>query len=232
MSRYAIYYAPAARDPLWAFGSSVLGYDAARGVRMEFPDHPLLRRAPLEDWTAEPRQYGFHATLKPPFALAPGASEAALIDAARDFAGTQTPFDAGLLRVASIGAFVALTPAGPAPELCRLADACVEAFDRFRAPPSAAERARRLQSPLTPRQIENLERWGYPYVFADFRFHMTLSGSLQPEDRERFAAAMAELYGPLARPLVVDCVALFRQAEAGGAFVVQERFEFAKRASG
>lgn len=227
MSRYAIYYAPAARDSLWTFGSSAIGYDAASGARLSFPKHPLLRDAPLEAWTAEPRKYGFHATLKPPFALAPGASESALVEAIGDFAGRQAPFAAGALNVAPIGAFVALTPAGPAPELSRLADACVEAFDRFRAPPSAAERARRLQSPLTARQIENLDRWGYPYVFADFRFHMTLSGPLQRGDRQHFAAAMAELYAPLAHPLVVDAIALFAQPEASSAFVLKRRFEFA-----
>jgi 2'-5' RNA ligase len=199
VSRYAIYYAPAARDSLWTFGSSAIGYDAASGARLSFPKHPLLRDAPLEAWTAEPRKYGFHATLKPPFALAPGASESALVEAIGDFAGRQAPFAAGALNVAPIGAFVALTPAGPAPELSRLADACVEAFDR----------------------------WGYPYVFADFRFHMTLSGPLQRGDRQHFAAAMAELYAPLAHPLVVDAIALFAQPEASSAFVLKRRFEFA-----
>ena len=228
MTRYAIYYAPAPSSRLWTFGSSLLGYDAATGARVDFPDAPLLRGAPLETWTAEPRKYGFHATLKPPFALAPDARATALTQALRDFVATQAPFDAGPLRIAAIGAFVALTPAGPAPALSRLADACVEAFDRFRAPASDAERARRLQSRLTARQIENLDRWGYPYVFADFRFHMTLSGPLPERDRDRFAAAAAELYAPLAHPLVVDGVALFRQAEASGPFVILERFAFAE----
>ena len=91
MTRYAIYYAPAASDPLWAFGSSVLGYDAARGARVAFPDHQALRAAPLEAWTAEPRKYGFHATLKPPFALAAGVDEAALVAAMRAFAAAQAP---------------------------------------------------------------------------------------------------------------------------------------------
>ena len=230
VTRYAIYYAPAANDPLWAFGSSVLGYDAASGARVDFPDHPALRSAPLEAWTAEPRKYGFHATLKPPFALAPGADEGELVAAVREFAATQAPFDAGPPRVAAIGAFVALKPAGPAPGLSRLADACVETFDRFRAPASAAERARRLQSPLTPSQIENLDRWGYPYVFADFRFHMTLSGPLHEEDRALFSAAMRELYAPYAGPLVVDGIALFKQADSSSAFTILERFAFAKTA--
>lgn len=228
MTRYAIYFAPSSHEPLWIFGSSVLGYDAATAARMAFPDHPLLQGAPLEAWTAEPRKYGFHATLKPPFSLASGSDEGGLIDAARDFATAQTSFDAGALRVAPIGAFVALKTAAPAPGLSRLANSCVEAFDRFRAPASPAERARRLQSPLTASQIENLDRWGYPYVFADFRFHMTLSGPLHEEDRELFAAAMSELYAPLARPLLVDGIALFRQSEEANSFAILERFEFAK----
>jgi putative phosphonate metabolism protein len=228
VTRYAIYYAPAAHDPLWTFGSSVLGYDAARAARVSFADHPLLRGKPLEAWTTEPRKYGFHATLKPPFELAQDAGEPALIEAVRAFAAEQAPFDALPLRIASIGAFVALTPAAAAPELSRLADSCVETFDRFRAAAGADERARRLQSPLTPRQIENLDRWGYPYVFADFRFHMTLSGPLHLDDRELFAAAMRDLYAPVARPLVVDGIALFRQADMASAFAILERFEFAR----
>jgi putative phosphonate metabolism protein len=228
MKRYAIYFAPRASDPLWAFGCSALGYDAASGLRIDFADHPLLRGAPLEAWTAEARKYGFHATLKPPFALAGGASEAALVAAARDFAAAQTPFQTEPLRVAAIGAFVALIMTGRAPALSRLADACIEAFDRFRAPTSAPERARRLQSKLTPRQIEHLDRWGYPYVFEDFRFHMTLSGPLAEADRARYLAAMSGLYAPLARALVVDGIALFGQKDEGP-FVLMERFDFGKR---
>jgi len=222
--RYAVYYAPAAGDPLWRFGCAAVGRDALRGARVDFPDHRLLRGAPLEAWTAAPRRYGFHATLKPPFALAEGAGEAALVAATRAFAANQAPFEAGRLRVATIGAFVALTPAAPAPGLARLAGECVAAFDAFRAPARAWERARRLNGALTPRQVENLDRWGYPYVFADFRFHMTLSGPLGEADRARFAEAMRELYAPIDRPLVVDAIALFHQADETGAFVILERF--------
>ena len=223
--RYALYYAPDARDPLWDFGCAAIGRDARRAARVAFPDHPLLRGAPLEGWTAEPRRYGFHATLKPPFALAEGEDLAGLLAAARGFAAGRAAFEAGRLRVATIGAFVALIPAAPAPALSALADDCVAAFDRFRAPADAAERARRLSGPLNPRQIENLDRWGYPYVFADFRFHMTLSGPLGEADRALFARAMAELYAPIDRPLVVDGITLFQQDQTG-AFVILERFGF------
>ena len=228
MKRYAIYFAPRASDPLWAFGCAALGYDAATGSRVDFPDHPLLPGAPLEAWTAEARNYGFHATLKPPFALAAGADEGALGAAAHDFAAAQATFEVEPLRVAAIGAFVALITAGRSRALSRLADACVESFDRFRAPASAEERARRLQTPLTPRQIAHLDRWGYPYVFEDFRFHMTLSGPLAEADRVRYIAAMSDLYASLARPLVVDGIALFGQPDEGP-FVLMERFDFGQR---
>jgi hypothetical protein len=56
---------------------------------------------------------------------------------------------------------------------------------------------------------------------------MTLSGPLHLEDRELFIAAMRDLYAPLARPLFVDGVALFKQAEPSRAFSILERFAFA-----
>ena len=68
------------------------------------------------------------------------------------------------------------------PALDRLAADCVTRLDRFRAPLTAADRARRRASLTSDRLRENLEAWGYPYVFDDFRFHMTLTGAL-PEER-------------------------------------------------
>ena len=86
--RYAIYYAPDPASALWLFGSSVLGYDARTGRNV-----PLLAPAgiSLADWemaTTDPRRYGFHATLKAPFRLALGMSEAALLDAVERSAET------------------------------------------------------------------------------------------------------------------------------------------------
>src|SRR5260370_35139047 len=63
---------PDPRDPLWRFGSSVIGYDAATGAAAPFPASVAFDPAQIAALTAEPRQYGFHATLKPPFVLAHG----------------------------------------------------------------------------------------------------------------------------------------------------------------
>src|SRR5262249_53439438 len=47
-----------------------------------------------------------------------------------------------------------------------------------------------LGAGLSQRQIENLDRWGYPYVFEDFRFHLTLTG---PIDADRRGSVLALL---------------------------------------
>ena len=87
-----------------------------------------------------------------------------------------------LLQLESItagyGAFIALCPAQKQPAIAELESACVHAFHAFRAPMTATERERRLKSPLTPRQIELMDRWGYPYVLDQYRLHMTLTGPI------------------------------------------------------
>jgi putative phosphonate metabolism protein len=223
MDRYALYYAPAADTALARFGAAIIGYDADSGAEV-----PFLAPDSAEDWaalTAEPRKYGFHATLKAPFALADGADRAAIEADMRAFAAANAPVALDGLAVTAIGPFCALTPVGDATALDALASRAVVAFDRHRAPLTEAERARRLKSPLTPRQIRHLDAWGYPYVHEDFRFHMTLTGPLHADIRDavrerlatRFAVAVGE------GPVVVDQIALFHQPPGG-------RFRIAARA--
>jgi putative phosphonate metabolism protein len=210
--RYAIYYAPLPDSALAHFGSSVLGYDAASGCDVPF-DPVILSAAP--DWrelTESPRRYGFHATLKAPFTLAPGRAESALIDACVAFAQTPRVIPVITPEVASIGRFVALVPASPPESLMSLAADCVTTFDDFRAPLTATDRARRHPDRLTPSQRAHLDRWGYPHVMDDFRFHMTLSGSLDENRRAMVRLMLVERYAALGlTTLAIDHIALFRQ---------------------
>src|SRR6516225_482678 len=89
-----------------------------------------------------------------------------------------------------IARFIAVVAASPSMALDRLAADGVVAFDRFRRPLTAHERGQRLGAGLSQRQIENLDRWGYPYVFEDFRFHLTLTG---PIDADRRGSVLALL---------------------------------------
>ena len=210
--RYAVYFAPEADDPWWAFGTRWLGSDPVTGQRL--PRLPV-EGLPEDTWermTQAPRFYGFHATLKPPFALADGCSEAELVAQARDFCRTRTGFALKGLAVRFLGRFLALRPAASAPEIEALASDCVRAFDPLRRPMDPEELQRRAMPDLDARQRELLHAWGYPYVFDQFRFHLSLTGPLEPRLRERVAAALAERCAPLSdRPVPVTGICLFAQ---------------------
>ena len=117
-----------------------------------------------------------------------------------------------------------MLPREPAPALNRLANLVVERFDRFRAPSTPAELARRRQVPLSTRQEEYLARWGYPYLFDESRFHMTLTARLPDAERLSVAAYLTEFLSPaLAQPVPLT-VALFTQPHHDGPFQLARRF--------
>ena len=93
--RFAIYYAPDPASALWQRASTWLGRDAAGGADLAQPEVAGLTAEDFARHTADPRHYGFHATLKAPFALADGANEAALLAALtgelRDALGGSVP---------------------------------------------------------------------------------------------------------------------------------------------
>jgi putative phosphonate metabolism protein len=226
--RYAIYYAPGPDEPLAAFGRTWLGYDAESGQPMAQP--AIDGRVPewLAEITAEPRRYGFHGTLKPPFALASDASESDLLAAVAAFAAATPPVDIGLVRLAAIAEFLALVPIDPPAALADLAASCVREFDRFRATPSAAELAKRRRASLTPRQDALLREWGYPYVIEEFRFHLTLTRRLDPSDLEVVRPVIEAMTADIcATPLRIRALAVFRQPSPEAPFTVLGRVPLA-----
>jgi putative phosphonate metabolism protein len=223
-TRFALYFTPAPGSMLARFGADVLGYDGATGAPVARCKLDGIADEDAAAATAEPARYGFHGTLMAPFELAPGRSPNELEDALAAFARNHAPVALGRLKVAGIGSFTALVPAGSEDAVRTLAGACVTAFNDFRAPLSAHDRARRGAARLSTRQIDLLERWGYPYVFAEFRFHMTLTGRLPPHERARWQAALAAAFAPLApTPLDIDAVSLVRQDDRSAAFRVVAR---------
>ena len=111
----------------------------------------------------------------------------------------------------------------PPPTLGELAADCVRELERIRAPLSDADRQRRLQARLTPRQIANVEAWGYPYVFEDYVFHMTLTGKLPVEKTEAALSRIAQAWQPLAGPVCVDAITILEQPQRDLSFRVIER---------
>ncbi|HEX3162573.1 MAG TPA: DUF1045 domain-containing protein [Pseudolabrys sp.] len=225
MPRYAIYFVPPAETEFFRFGSAVLGYDCYTGGGIK---RPAILDAEPEFWdrlTAEPRRYGFHATLKAPFDLAPSCREAQLVSALHSFAGLGHAIAALTPAVQMLSGFAAIVPAAASPAIDELATKCTTIFDAFRAPMAAQERARRVASGLNQNQIANLDRWGYPYLFADFRFHMTLTSQVGVDRRDHVLATLQKALGRACKDpaLAIERISLVRQNDANTPFRVIEQ---------
>ena len=219
-ARYAIYYAPDAASPFWHRASAWLGRDAASGVELIQPDLAGLTPPDFARHTADPRHYGFHATLKAPFSLAEGSSEAVLTQALADFAAARAPFETDLSPQA-LGSFLAMRPLAPCPHIQSLHEDAIRAFEPFRAPLSDKDMTRRRASDLTEELDELLSLWGYPYVFGHFRFHMTLTGSIADEDlRQALLRAAGDYFALDTGPHRFASVSLFRQVDRDSPFTI------------
>ena len=226
--RAAVFFTPAADDPLTRAAAAWLMRDAFAGVALPPVEDGALTGDDIRALTAEPRRYGFHATIKAPFRLAEGITpdgvETALEEFCRDTSAGVIP----TVELGQLGPFFAIVPAGPSDFVDALQAKVVAVFDRFRAPPSEAELARRRQTPLTGAQEANLARWGYPYVMEEFRFHMTLTGPVPAARQPEIGAVLRRRFDPLVGgPLAIDSLALFVQREPDADFTVQARFALA-----
>jgi putative phosphonate metabolism protein len=227
-ARFALYYAPPRESAWWQAGCSWLGRDPETDDALAPPPWLAGLSQPLETLTVAPRRYGWHGTLVPPFRLAPGVAPEALVAAAQQWAQRQARFAVNV-EAATLGRFVALRPADEAGEtaLRELAGDALRALGSLRAPQTGAELAKRLDAPLTARQRAYVEEWGYPYVFEEFRFHMTLSDSLNEAPTR---AQLVETWNTRMRdagPLPVDGAALFVEPEPGAPFALWRRLPFA-----
>jgi putative phosphonate metabolism protein len=223
--RYAIYLAPA--EPFRTFGAQWLGRDADTGAAMPLPAGMAERPA---EWVEAPAHYALHATLKPPFRLADGTDASMLDAAARAFAHGRKAFDAPLTLRALRGFLAWCLDDGDGSggqRMHELADDCMRAFERFRAPATVEEMNRRRPHRLTDVQRAMLDAWGYPYAFDTFTFHITLTGML---DAASEAAAFARLSAGcgklLESPLHVDGISVFVQPAPGADFFVARHFGF------
>ncbi len=217
--RVAVYYAPQPDDPLFAESAAWLGRDPESGAPARQPDIPGIAEV-----TAEPRAYGFHATLKPPMRLKEGHQWFDVVKAATQIANSITPFDLPRLAVSDVYGFLALRETSNCAPLQALADICVARMDHLRAPLADDEIARRRRAGLTQRQDEMLLRWGYPYVFETWFFHMTLTRRLNVAEKQIYMPA-AEAYFARAIdvPRQVLDICLFVQPSPGEPFIIEER---------
>ncbi|MEO8668690.1 MAG: DUF1045 domain-containing protein [Bauldia sp.] len=219
--RAAIFFVPPADHKLTVAAAHWLGRDVFSGEDIPQPATGSFSADEVRDLTAFPRRYGFHATLKPPFRIAPGFNIEEIGQSLDRFCRRLGPIEIPALRVERLGSFFALTPPAPVPAINELADAAVEEFERFRAPATTEETTRRRAERLTDSQRGNLERWGYPYVFNDYRFHMTLTGEVPDGHGPRLARILEERFAEIAaKTLTIDALALFVEAAPPSDFLV------------
>jgi len=214
--RYGIYDLP---EQKWLSesGTSWLGWDAVTGQHVHQTD-----LTGIDVVTDTPRKYGFHATLKPPFRLAEGCDIESLSRSLSTFASITKPVMCDGLQLSVIGKFLALTPTGNTRSIDELAMLCVTSMDPYRASLNESELARRRSTGLSDRQEALLEQWGYPYVAEEFNFHITLTGSLDALELQKWRTA-AENHFKFSSPYRINSVALAGERE-DGYFELIERY--------
>ncbi len=196
-SRYSIYYVP--DGLLGKFGASWLGWDIQ--ARKSVPFLQIQNtEIDLNQLTEKPRKYGFHGTLKAPFRLKSCKTEKELIADFEGFCRNQSSVSSDKLVLQVINDFLALAPGKQSKQINRLAQNCVTYFERYRAPLNKMELAKRRSKPLTIYQQEMLSKWGYPYVFKDFKFHLTLTGKISKTHVDELLSFL----GPKIKPIVGD----------------------------
>ena len=214
-SRYAIYYIPDL--PLFQIGSDWLGWNSITGQETTLSsDHRRI--------TDRPRKYGFHATVKPPFSLASHSTQGELQDAFKAFCATISPTTGGTLKLSRLGRFLAMTQDVQSNGVMELAASTVSYFDKFRAPLSDNDIEKRRRHRLTSQQDALMLRWGYPYVMKEFKFHMTLTGPLAPNEIDAIEQRANTLFQEfIGQPLHMASLALLGEARDSGRFHVIER---------
>lgn len=216
--RAALYFTPSADSELTLAAADWLGRNPFNGEEIRSPS------SAADDLVAAPRRYGFHGTLKAPFALAEGYDLAGLEREVQAFCAEHRGFRVPELALGRLGSFFALVPAMPCAALNEYAANVVRHFEPFRAPLMEKDLERRRKSALSPRQDALMCEWGYPYVFEEFRFHMTLTGSVPADQLDEVEVVLKSRFAAfIGKPLEVDALAVFSEPEPGAPFQVQSR---------
>ena len=210
--RYAIFYTPPA-GPLADFTAAWLGWDSEKARAVS---HPSIACLDVSKVPATPRRYGFHGTLKAPFHLASGCTRDELMAAVEELSTRQAPVVLDRLQPSQTSGFIALRPHKQTAVLRRFAAQIVQELDPFRAPLTGFDIDRRRQAGLTARQDRQMLDWGYPFIFDDFNFHLTLSGTLDPTQGKIVMDLLQPSLEPiLPKPFSIEALTLVGQGNEG-----------------
>ncbi|SHN61465.1 DUF1045 domain-containing protein, partial [Desulfovibrio litoralis] len=220
--RYALYFVPQQKTLLSALANGLLGRDIFSNTSVPFHCFKEISQQELEIATEEPRKYGLHATLKAPFYLKDNMTEQGLCLALEEFSKKQSSVYCPKLNLKNIDNFLGLTPAvltkseiNAQEEISCFAFNIVKEFDKFRAELSEADLIRRKKQLLSLKQLEYLERFGYPFVADEYRFHLTLTSRILDTEKNKifFNVFQTYLKEVLDQALFIDNITLCVQSE-------------------
>lgn len=226
--RHAIFFAPADDSPLGIYGATVLrrrATDPGEWTNPQIPvnfDNTAVWRACVET----PARYGFHATLQAPFELHPAYTYQTLLDELEVFCSQQQPLLLTELAPRRTRRFDALAFDTQPLEVKEFASTCVQRFNKYCAPLHPQDIVRRQKKALSPTQLSNLEQYGYPYIFDDFNFHMTLSGTMPDDDNGHLQWLRVLFDEMVTETPLLDRLCVFYQADRNEAFVRIAEFKF------
>jgi hypothetical protein len=130
------------------------------------------------------------------------------------------------MKVAKLGSFVAIIQENPSDEFANFASNIVTHFEDYRAPLTDEDIAKRRKAKLTPRQDELMLKWGYPFIFDQFKFHLTLTGKLSEQNAKSVCDRLTDHLKPiLDTPVEAVDLCLYGERE-DGRFEIIERFPF------
>ena len=227
--RYAVYFAPPPQSAWWQAGSQWLGRCAAGSAVLAMPAINGISEDEWQSARAAPRRYGWHATLKAPFTLAPDTSVNLLTTTLSTLAKSIQAFHMPPMQVVQIDDFLALVPQHESEKANTVAARCVVELQSLAATLSESELKRRRQAGLSAEQDAMLLRWGYPFVLEHYRLHFSLTGSLKNFSQyqiESLLAAAQDWFAVLP-PCRLDSLALFVEPSPGADFMLQEHFYLA-----
>ncbi len=233
--RYALYYAPERDSRLWKKLCCWFGRDPETNQAVVRPAVKGVSTDRLIELTKTPARYGPHATIKAPFRLHTDMHISMLTQRLEDFCAGYCSFPLPRLTIACIDNFFCLVPGEYSIILQKFADQCVREFDRFRAPLTSLEKARRRAAMLSEKEKHYLQRWGYPYVLDCYRFHITLTARIHnPTERSRVLWAITHEFANILKdePVQLNGIALFVEPEPGMPFHLKQRFPCASTPGG
>ena len=179
--RVAIYFLPKKNSSLENFGKNLLGRDINKKKKISltrrqkyFINRGFTYFDELKDYFEQPAKYGFHATLKAPFRLKRNVKTKNFYDVISHIAAQHSRFKIKGLKIVYSKKFTFITSRKPNKLLINLENDLVKHLDTFRAELNKTEIKKRIPDSLTFKQNKYLKEWGYPFVFDQFKFHMTL----------------------------------------------------------